>query len=99
MSETREERQFRLDMEWLAGEPQGRRILYRLIVSTGCFEATPDPYAAGRQSVGKDYLRLLAFHFPPLLTSMLVENKLADDDHGSSARDGDEPGGGDPRFR
>lgn len=83
--EDQEERQWLHDLDWLSSQAQGRRILSRLIVNTGCFMAKPggNDYALGRESVGQEFLGLLAFHFPDRLASMLVENKPVSDERRS----------------
>jgi hypothetical protein len=78
-------RQARNDLDWLSSTRQGRRVLYRLIVEMcGCLD-TPrlGDFAAGRESVGHEFLGLLAYHWPDRLALLLSENRPAGNDYRS----------------
>lgn len=84
--------QFERDVLWLAGSRDGRRILHRLIVGGGCFTSPArDDFSLGRESVGHEFLHVLAFQSPATLASLLTENRPDSND-----RDGDDPRDDDP---
>jgi hypothetical protein len=81
------------DLAWLSSTRQGRRILHRLIVMTGCLNALPTHevlWHAGRESVGQEFLAQLARDFPDRLALLLTENMQGRDDHDSADRDTDD---------
>ena len=73
--------QWERDVCWLAEQPQGRRILARLIVGNGCLAApiSGNEYQAGRESVGHEFLGVLAFSQPGLLLGLLTDIQASND--------------------
>lgn len=70
------------DLMWLMGDARGRRIVARILDSTGVLSAsfTPDPYWTahneGRRKVGIQLLEQLQAHVPSEYLQMLGERIL-----------------------
>jgi hypothetical protein len=84
------------DLEWLAADPRGRRILWRLWLSTGVFgPAVSDgsllAFSEGRRSVGLEYWTALVTLSPTVASLALTENSASEGDGRRRQRD-DDPG-------
>jgi hypothetical protein len=71
------------DLEWLASDPRGRRILWRLWQSTGVFgPAVSDPalqaFAEGRRSVGLEYWQGVVTLSSTAASLALTENSVSE---------------------
>ncbi|HSX72373.1 MAG TPA: hypothetical protein VLF16_15685 [Pseudomonas sp.] len=70
------------DLMWLMGDARGRRIVARLLDSTGVLSSsfTPDPYWTahneGRRKVGIQLLEQLQLHTPGEYLQMMSERIL-----------------------
>lgn len=66
------------DFDWLTGQPQGRRILFRMFMECGLFHAVqaPDqlPYGEGGRAYAARWQWLLFSREPDRLVLLLTEN-------------------------
>jgi hypothetical protein len=78
------------DIQWLAHHVEGRRILAKIIMGTGCLQppaSTGNLYQLGRESVGHEFLTPLAFSQPGLLLGLLTEIQTASNDRARDRAD------------